>query len=78
MCACNCSQYLLLKLTSVLLYCFAGVTAWEDRGHTAIRLFVYQHIDTPSRRNLHRSIFAAAAARHATPEAAYSRGQMDE
>lgn len=43
MCACNCSQYLLLKLTSVLLYCFAGVTAWEDRGHTAIRLLVYRH-----------------------------------
>lgn len=67
-----------LKLTSVLLYCFAGVTAWEDRGHTAIRLLVYRHIDTPSRRNLHRSIFAAAAAQHATPKAACSRGQMDE
>lgn len=37
-----------------------------------------RHIDTPSWRNLHRSIFAAAAAQHATPKAAYSRGQMDE
>lgn len=80
------SSYVCMSLQPVLAIeahiCVAillcrGHSVGRSRSHSYTTVGV-QTLDTSSWRNLHRSIFAAAAAQHATPKAAYSRGQMDE